>query len=126
MESIDAAEVRLRDVINMVVGVIIAVAPWFNGDDTFSHGAIRLRFVAACVCALSLWIIAHQRDVKAELVNAALGIVLMTSPLWRGGIDPYRVGMASAGLLVAAFSASSALRIVRDRRAPHDAGQRLK
>jgi hypothetical protein len=108
-------EVRLRDVINMIIGVIIAVAPWFNGDDAFSHGAIRLRFVAACICGLSLWIIGHQRDVKAELMNAILGIALITAPLWRGGIDPYRVDMAAAGAIVAAFSASCAIRIIRDR-----------
>jgi hypothetical protein len=112
----DAPEVRLRDVINMIIGVMIAVAPWFNGDDAYSHGAIRLRFVAACICGLSLWIIVHQRDVKAEFMNTALGIALVTAPLWRGGIDPYRVDMAGAGAIVAVFSASCAIRILRERR----------
>jgi hypothetical protein len=113
----DGPEIRLRDMITMIIGVVIAVAPWFNGDDAYSHGAIRLRFVAACICGLSLWIIAHQRDVKAEFANALLGIALITAPLWRGGIDPYRVDMAVAGAIVAVFSASCAIRIIRERHA---------
>ncbi len=114
-EPNDDAEVRLRDVINMIVGIVIAVAPWFNGDDAYTHGAIRLRFVAACVCALSLWIIVHQHDLRAELANAALGIALVTAPFWRGGIDPYRFDMAVAGGIVAVFSVSSAIQIVREK-----------
>jgi hypothetical protein len=106
-------EVRLRDVINMIIGVIITVAPWFNGDDTYTHGAIRLRAVAACICIVSLWIIMHQRDVRAQFVNTALGVALVTAPLRRGGIDPYRINMAAAGLLVAAFSLSRAIQILR-------------
>jgi|ERR1700677_406634 hypothetical protein len=113
----DGPEVRLRDMINMIIGVVIAVAPWFNGDDAFSHGAIRLRFVAGCIFGLSLWIIAHQRDVKAEFANAALGIALITAPLWRGSIDPYRLDIAVAGAIVAVFSASCAIHIIRGRRA---------
>jgi hypothetical protein len=113
----DAPEVRLRDVINMIIGVIITIAPWFNGDDAYSHGAIRLRAVAACVCIVSLWIIMHQRDVRAQFVNAALGVALVTAPLWRGGIDPYRIDMAAAGLVVAAFSLSRAIQILRGQRA---------
>ena len=116
IDADEASEVRLRDVLNMIIGIIIAIAPWFNGDDTFSHGAVRLRFVAACVCAVSLWIIVHQRDVKAEIVNAALGIALITAPLWRGGIDPYRMNMAAAGAIVAFFSISCAIQIFRKRR----------
>ncbi len=50
------------------------------------------------------------------MLNTALGIALITAPLWRGGIDPYRVDMAFAGVIVAAFSASCAIRIVRERR----------
>lgn len=61
----------------------------------------------------------HQRDVKAELMNAALGIALITSPLWRGGIDAHRVDMGVAGAIVAAFSASCAIRIIRERRIEH-------
>lgn len=109
-------EVRLRDVINLIIGVIIAIAPWFNGDDTYTHGAIRLRFVAACVCAVSLWIMMHQRDLRAQIVNAALGIALVTAPLWRGGIDRYRVDMAAAGFVVAVFSISRAIQISRNSR----------
>lgn len=116
-EPNEGAEVRLRDVINMVIGIFIAVAPWFNGDDAYSHGAIRLRFVAACVCALSLWIIVHQRDLRAEIMNTVLGLALVTAPLWRGGIDEYRFDMAVAGAIVAVFSATSAFQIVRERRA---------
>ena len=101
----------------MIVGIVIAVAPWFNGDDAYTHGAIRLRFVAAIVCALSLWIIVHQRDLKAEVANTLLGLALVTCPLWRGGIDPYRLDMAIAGAIVAAFSASSAWQLVREKRA---------
>jgi hypothetical protein len=127
-EAPDVPEVRLRDVINMVIGIMITVMPWFNGDDGFSHGAIRLRFVAACICGLSLWIILHQQDVKAEVMNTALGIALITSPLWRGGIDPYRVNMAIAGAIVAAFSASCVIRILRERRVKQtfDRGYQVK
>ena len=46
----------------------------------------------------------HRNDVSA------------LAPLWRGGIDPYRVDMAAAGAIVAAFSVSCAIRIVRERR----------
>jgi hypothetical protein len=113
VDAENAPEVRLRDVINLMIGVVIAITPWFNGDDTYTHGAIRLRAVAACVCIVSLWIIMHQRDVKAQFVNTALGVALITAPLWRGGIDPYRVDMAAAGVLVAAFSLSRAIQIMR-------------
>lgn len=123
-EFAENREVRLRDVLNLIIGIGIAVAPWFNGEDAVTHGAIRLRIVAACICALSLWIIMHQRDFRAEVVNAVLGLVLVTSPLWRGGIDPYRLEMAAAGMVVAVFSASCAVRIFgepRDDVSPVDA-----
>src|ERR1019366_6660498 len=115
--AIDSRAVRLRDVMTMIIGVVITVAPWFNGDDAYTHGAIRLRFVALCICALSVWIIIHQRDVRAEWANTVLGLALVTAPLWRGGIDPYRLQMALAGAIVAAFSASCAVRIIREERA---------
>lgn len=109
--------------INLIIGVIITIAPWFNGDDAFSHGAIRLRFVASCVCIVSLWIIMHQRDIKAQLVNAALGVALITAPLWRGGIDPYRIDMAAAGLIVSVFSVSRVMQMYRSKRVDTPGGE---
>jgi hypothetical protein len=103
--------------IALVLGVAIVIAPWFNGDDLTTHGAIRLRIVAFAVCAVSLWIIVHQRDIVAEAVNAALGIALITAPCWRRGLAAQSIDNAIAGAIVFVFSASCVVAIARERRA---------
>jgi hypothetical protein len=108
--------VRLRDMMNLVIGVIIIIGPWFNGDAAATNGAIRLRLVAAAICAVSLWIVVHQHSSVAEWFNAALGAAMISAPCWRGGIDPERVTFALAGAIVAAFAASCALQISRESR----------
>jgi hypothetical protein len=113
-----SSQVRLRDAINLVLGVGIIVAPWFNGDDVSTHGAIRLRLVAFAICAVALWIISHQYQVGAELVNAGLGIALISAPCWRGGIDAQRIDFAIAGAVVFAFSASCVVQLACKRRTP--------
>jgi hypothetical protein len=109
--------VRLRDMIALVLGVAVVIAPWFNGDDVTTHGAIRLRVVAFAVCAVSLWIIVHQRDIVAEVVNAALGLALITAPCWRGGLVAQSIDNAVAGAIVFVFSATCVVAIARERRA---------
>lgn len=108
--------VRLRDMLNLVIGVVIIVGPWFNGDAAATNGAIRLRLVAAAICAVSLWIVVHQHSGIAEWLNAALGAALISAPCWRGGIDPERVAFAIAGAMVSVFAASCALQISRESR----------
>lgn len=109
-----SSETRLRDTLNLTIAVGVFIAPWYNGDDLTTHGAIRLRLVAVAIGALSLWIMLHQRNVIAEWVNAALGAALITTPCWRGGIDATRVDSAIAGVVIFAFSVSCALQIVRE------------
>jgi len=116
-------EVRVRDVINLVIGVAIVVAPWFNGDDAATGGSIRLRIIAAAICAVSLWLLGHQRDRLAEWLNAALGAAMATAPFWRGGIDAGRIEFAIAGAIVFAFSASRALQIGRAAHLPRNHGR---
>ncbi len=108
--------VRLRDMINLVIGVVIIVGPWFNGDAAATNGAIRLRLVAGAICAVSLWIVMHQRHRAAEWLNAALGAALISAPCWRGGVDLERVTFAMAGAIVLVFAASCALQISRETR----------
>jgi hypothetical protein len=102
--------------LNLVIGVVIIVGPWFNGDAAATNGAIRLRLVAAAICAVSLWIVVHQHSGIAEWLNAALGAALISAPCWRGGIDPERVAFAIAGAMVSVFAASCALQISRESR----------
>jgi len=54
--------------------------------------------------------------------------VRLRDVIWRGGIDPYRVNMAIAGAIVAAFSASCVIRILRERRVKQtfDRGYQVK
>jgi hypothetical protein len=112
IESSD--DVRLRDVIALILGVVITVAPWFNGDDLATHGALRLRFIAIAISVVSLWIIAHQRQALAEWLNALLGILLVSTLIWRHGADAQRLDSVVAGLIVTAFSISAALQIQRE------------
>lgn len=111
-------QVRLRDAIDLILGVAIVVGPWFNGDAVSTHGAIRLRIVALAICVVSLWIMFHQHQVGAEVLNAGLGIALISAPCWRGGIDAQRIDFAFAGAVVLAFSASCVVQLARKRQAP--------
>jgi hypothetical protein len=116
-------EVRVRDVVTLVIGVGILVAPWFNGDDAATGGSIRLRIIAAAICAISLWLLGHQRDRFAEWLNAALGAAMVTAPFWRGGVDGGRIDFAIAGAIVFAFSASRAVQIGRSVHLPRNHGR---
>jgi hypothetical protein len=120
-DEMSTVPVRLRDMINMVIGVAITLAPWFNGDDAATHGAIRVRIIAATICAVSLWILTHQRHISAELLNLAFGITLVTSPFWRGPVDALRIDFAIAGAIVGVLSASCAVQLVRERIRPPQA-----
>ena len=113
-DDADSHQVRLRDMITLIIGIGIIVAPWFNGDDLSTHGAIRLRIIAIAICALSLWLLDHQRHVLAEWANAALGVVLAVAPFWRGIIDAQSVGSTVAGVVIIACSASCALQSARN------------
>jgi hypothetical protein len=110
-------EVRLRDFINLIVGVIIVLTPFFNGDAIVNNGAPRLRFIAIAIVALSLWILFHQRQAVAEWLNALLGIALVTAPIWRHGVDIQRIESLVAGAIVCVFSVSCALQVMREARA---------
>jgi hypothetical protein len=109
-------QARLRDTISLVAGTAILVAPWFNGDDAATHGAIRLRIVAAAVCAVSLWLIMHRSDIRAEWTNLGLGVVLMTAPFWRGTFNAGRLDVAFAGAIVSAFAISCIVELRRESR----------
>ena len=109
-----SGDVRLRDVIALILGVAITVAPWFNGDDVATHGALRLRFIAIAISVVSLWIIAHQRQALAEWLNALLGIMLVSTLIWRHGADAQRLDSVVAGLILTAFSISAAIQIQRE------------
>jgi uncharacterized membrane protein YfcA len=111
-----STEVRLRDMISLVAAIFIVAAPWFNGDDALTHHAVRMRLVALAICAVSFWILFHQRQALAEWINAALACALITAPCWRGGVDAQRVDAATAAILVAAFSISCAVEILREKR----------
>jgi hypothetical protein len=112
--SESSVDVRLRDVIALVIGVAITVSPWFNGDDLATHGALRLRFIAIAISVVSLWIIAHQRQALAEWLNAMLGILLVSTLIWRHGGEAQRLDSVIAGLIVTVFSISAALQIQRE------------
>src|SRR5476649_478186 len=91
-----APEVRLRDVLNLIIAVGVFIAPWYNGDDLTTHGSIRMRILAIVIGSVSLWIFVHQRQIFAECVNAALGAALITAPYWHGGLDATRLDSAIA------------------------------
>ena len=112
-EGLATSDVRLRDTLSLMIAVGLFIAPWFNGDDLTTHGAIRLRIIAIAIGALSLWIMVHQQNAVAEWVNAALGAALITAPCWHGGIDATRVDSAVAAAVVMVFSVSCALQIAR-------------
>jgi hypothetical protein len=107
----EPTQVRLRDFMNLVVGVIIVLTPFFNGDSVSTHGAVRLRFIACAIVVLSLWILMHQRSELAEWINAGLGAALISAPIWRHGVDAQRIETEIAGAIVVLFSLSCAIEL---------------
>jgi hypothetical protein len=115
-ESTHEYQARLRDTICMMLGTAIVIAPWFNGDDSATHGAIRLRLVAAALSTVSLWLMMHRSDIRAEWANLALGSALMTAPFWHGTFNLARLDVALAGGIVFAFAMSCIVELRQDRR----------
>lgn len=118
--------VRLRDVINLMLGLAIIIAPWFTGDDASTHGAIRIRLIAVGVCAVSLWVMSHQRDQVGEWWNAVLGAALGTAAFWHAGVGLQRLECGIAGAIIIAFSVSSALQIARENRSGRKPRERFR
>jgi hypothetical protein len=115
-ESMQPYQARLRDTLSLMVGTAIVLAPWFNGDDAATHGAVRLRLVAAAVCFVSLWLMVHRSDIRAESANLALGAALMTAPFWHGTFNPARLDIALAGGMVFVFAISCIVELRREQR----------
>ena len=109
-----AVPVRLRDMIDMMIGVTIFIAPWFNGDAFATDGSVRLRFIAMAVSGLSFWLLFHQRQAVAEWINAVLGALLVAAPLWRGGVSAQHVDSMIGGAVICVFSISCAIQLHRE------------
>jgi hypothetical protein len=106
-------QARLRDTISLMIGTGILIAPWFNGDDAATHGAVRLRCIAAAICFVSLWLMTHRSDRRAEWANVALGAVLLTAPFWHGTLNAARIDVALAGGIISAFALSCIVELRR-------------
>ncbi|MGD0051756.1 MAG: SPW repeat protein [Vulcanimicrobiaceae bacterium] len=106
-------EIRVQDVLKLVVGVAVIILPWYDGDAVSLTSTWNAWIVGALILAAALWSMSRQRSVRAELTGAALGLWLLCAPLWANGIPSHHaasIGFGAAVLVLSLWGAALARR----------------